>query len=279
MNTIILILLFLHSIFANEFNFFVKENDIGEGRIFALAAFNLSSEYCLLDSGARITVVEDNLLFSDLEIVGKGQGSGLSGNTISWDIVQAKRIILGSFTFFNQKIARMYKAPWDCVIGNDLLKLQALDYDFDNKKIGLSNKSISFEKKFPLHNLNDLWSGVDVYFNQTKEVAIWDTGATLTLIDKTMLTEFPDNFEFIGEKTIEDAKGTPIKSELFKIKKLIIADKQLTDTYVFVTDMSYLTKTIPGVRMILGYNVISKFNWRMDYQNKSWSANFRNSKK
>ncbi len=104
------------------------------------------------------------------------------------------------------------------------------------------------------------------------EKSLWDTGASLTIVDKSLPLRSPENFKFIREIDAADASGTSIKAKVYKTT-IQFSDFSLNNVTVVALDFSKIQEEVdPEITVVVGYNIYSKYNWLIDYKNFIWSA-------
>lgn len=263
------LLLAAHTALGSSFKIHTATGESGAGRIYALGSFNLTSDYCLLDTGARISVADLSFLYGDYPIVGKETSIGIGGKPIAAELILVGKILVGDFIFTNHVIRRQYPAPSSCVLGNELLRDKTYRLDFDSKTVSTVPPLVDGE---PLTSLAGLWDGMTVGIDGKDFVALFDTGAARTVVDLELVKASPTAFVYEKEIEVEDATGEKIEVSVYNLKRLLIGSHQLENLSVFATDLSTLRKQADNSMILLGYNAIAPFNWVLDHSSKRWTA-------
>ncbi len=115
----------------------------------------------------------------------------------------------------------------------------------------------------------------DVELGNAKMMASWDTGYSVTSVDSAYVASHKDAFIATGKKIhSKDVSGAIVDLRLYKAKSITIAGQRFDNEYVMAEDFSRIRENAgdEDIGMVLGYNLITKLNWRIDLKNKRWSA-------
>jgi hypothetical protein len=102
--------------------------------------------------------------------------------------------------------------------------------------------------------------------------AVWDTGASLTVVDLGLVHRHPDHFQEDGTSVGYDATGTPQATPMFRMAATVISHTPFPPLRVAGVDLSQVNATIEvPMDLILGYNTLSKANWLFDFPRRQWA--------
>ncbi len=104
---------------------------------------------------------------------------------------------------------------------------------------------------------------VEVMINGKKKRFILDSGAP-NVIDKSLQDEF--DFKRMGSIGVNDVGGRSNKMDYVKIPELKMGMITVKNTVAIVGDFSHFT--CYGIDGIVGTNIMSHFDWKLDYENE-----------
>ncbi|MGC4044658.1 MAG: aspartyl protease family protein [Armatimonas sp.] len=159
------------------------------------------------------------------------------------------------------------------LIGMDLLKQHCLHFQFRKKWVSIvDSKHMSLKSKLSL-NTDKAWHPyVDVDMTGSNGQAVWDTGASITVVDKAFIAANPGHFSQIGTSKGTDASGKTMETPLMVMKVFQIAGQSFPTQRVASVDLSFANKgTERRMDMILGYNTMQNADWLFDFPNKQWA--------
>jgi hypothetical protein len=231
---------------------------------------NNSIQSCAVDTGARYTIAKE-FIVGNLPKVGEIKGGGISNTELLTDLVQTN-LAVGDWQIPNAVIGRSDRIPFDCLIGNDFFLHRSFSINFVGNsfnEIPLFNGPV-----LPLDlfvNEQGGHFGFDVEIGQQPTESIFDTGASKTVIDKTLVEDFPENFIFLKELQATDGNSARIKAGLYRLKSFKFGSEELNNIEVYVLDLSALISKLPTVRVVVGLDLIYNYNWFFNPAAKVWS--------
>lgn len=230
-----------------------------------------SSQRFILDTGCSRT----SLYFSDFSAkytsLGSRQYSSAFGPAMS-DFIKVSQISSGPIQHSDIIIARTASGGNDKnLFGMDLLKNSILHFLPRQKKVEfLSNSS------FITHSQNlYLDSGsipiIELDINNKAAIAVWDTGAGITIVDQKFLIQNSDLFFSCGQTQGTDSAGHSFETEIYLMKSIKIGDYFFPEHRVVPIDLNHLNPhTGRRIDFILGYSTLRHANWLIDFPAKKW---------
>lgn len=276
--TLFLFIIYHSSLYASGFQFFAKKTFFDEDIELINAKVKLSHnglEYsCLVDTGARFTIFKESIL-KDLQKVGETTGGGISNSSQVTDLVQLD-LELGDWHKTNSVVGRTDRIPFDCLIGNDFFMIKNFKIDFNKNEITDLDACLELEKSYPLQIYKSDTGGhfgFEMVLAQQKVGTIFDTGAASTVVSLDFINAHAEHFKLIKEIAVTDGNSAKLKAGLYNLDEITFGSTTLKNVEVYGLDLSNLKSKIPGVEIILGLNLIQKYNWQFDIQNSRYFYN------
>ncbi len=227
----------------------------------------------LLDTGAaRSRVVADQYTatFPSSE---KHDSSGVFAKS-SEDLIVVPSLELGTIAKPNFPIVRMAQpdSPVGSLIGMDFLKDHRCYFRFDRNRLLVNADA---EADYPDQDLlldPKFHPYVDVQIGSLTVRAVWDTGASLTVVDLSLIQQNPDSFAEAGASTGTDSSGSVMETPLYVMAEARIGGHAFPPHRVAAVDLSAVNATLDlPMDLILGYNLISRANWIFDFPRRRWA--------
>jgi hypothetical protein len=259
---------------ASGFSFeFVHEGLVGPSHIETRVQFDGTAAKCIVDTGARFTIVQLPLLAGSPK-AGEIVGGGVSGVQSATDLVQS-RVQAGEWVLEDTIVGRKQPGtlPAICLLGNDFFLQREFSIDF--KATRFSDETEFQGTLFPLNQFKADRGG-QFGFNleiQGEQVsALFDTGATSTVFDATFVKNHPENFEFIREFSVQEGSNQNIKAGIYRAKSIKFGNQEDRNVEVYVVDLTYLQSKIPGVQVVLGLSQMTSRKWYINNMNSTWGV-------
>jgi hypothetical protein len=157
------------------------------------------------------------------------------------------------------------------IIGEDLLRSGGLSLDFKTSEIKFDRieKAEELPYQFTLSYVPEI--ELPVHLNDDAVTAVFDTGASFSAINSTWIDQHPEQFETVGEMVERNFSGEMTKTRVVRAKTLRVGDADLRSPLFIALDFSRLSWVSSETQVILGFNVISQGNWKIDYPTLRWS--------
>jgi hypothetical protein len=222
----------------------------------------------LLDTGAARSGLVLDEYTSTFDSVGTHGSSGVF-SPVSDDLITVPGIEIGPISRRNFTLARAAAASGKPnLVGMDLLKDLRCHFLFDEQRVVVdaddaSESGYAFE---PLVLGPKFHPYLDVQFGDVHAQAVWDTGASLTVVDVDFIHRQPTFFEEVGHSTGTDAAGTQMETPMFVMSAAGIGRHTFPPHRVAGVDLSNMP-----MDLILGYSTWSRANWLFDFPGKKWA--------
>lgn len=255
----------------------VKQDDdeAEAAQIFVDGTIGPNAYRFLLDTAAARSGVMYDDYTSQLKSTGMSTSSGLFA-TGSEDLVTVPNIRVGPISRQDFTLVRApnHFSGASNLIGMDLLKEWCCHFHFDENRVSItSNEEPTVDLAYQELVLDSTFHPyIDVHFDASTAKAVWDTGASLTIADLTLINSEPASFQEAGEATGTDSTGAEMRTPMFIVSRMSIDNHVLPPHRVAGVDLSHVNSTIEvRMDMLLGYSTLSKANWLFDFPRKRWA--------
>lgn len=226
----------------------------------------------LLDTGAARSGVINDDYTATLSTVGSHQSSGAFGSG-SEDLVTVDHLALGPISKRDMTLTRSVPGPGtQTLIGMDVLRGAVCHFLFDEHRL-------SFPAVINLTQIMEpLW--VDAKYHPYLRVdyggmsasAVWDTGASLTVVDRAFLDRSAAYFTPAGQSTGTDARGTQVETPMFIMSAATMGGYVFPPHRVAVVDLAPVNASLERpMDLILGYSTYRWANWLFDFPRQQWT--------
>lgn len=157
------------------------------------------------------------------------------------------------------------------IIGEDFLRSGGLSLDFKTLEIKFDRieKADELPYKFTLSYVPEI--ELPVHLNDEEVTAVFDTGASFSAISSSWIDQHPEQFEVVGEMAERSFSGEMTKTRVVRAKNLRVGDVELRSPLFIALDFSRMPWVSSETQVVLGFNVISQGNWKIDYPTLRWS--------
>jgi hypothetical protein len=228
----------------------------------------------LFDTGAARSSVISDRYTATLKSVGQHSSSGVftasSEDLITIGSIEIGPIAKHDFTLTRASAGAVGKTS---LIGMDLLKDYRCHFFFNESRVFVDSSDspvgdyafepLLFDKKFHPH--------VDVQFGDAHAYAVWDTGASLTVVDMNFINKHLDFFEEVGQSAGTDSTGTTVQTPMFIMSRTVIGKQVFPPHKVAGVDLLQVNATVEmPMNLIVGYSTYRKADWLFDFPHKRW---------
>jgi len=228
----------------------------------------------LLDTGAARSCVRYDDYTATFASVGTDTSSGVFAGG-SRDLVTAPSLALGSIVRSDFTLVRAAQEDTrrQNLIGMDLLKDLRCHFRFDERRVvtdedGVEEDTAAFEEMF-LDQRAHPW--VPVQLGGVTANAVWDTGASITIVDAGFVARQPGLFQAAGQSTGTDSTGAQQETPMYVMAASVIGGQTFHAQRVAAVDLAQVNATLERpMDLIVGYNAYSKAHWLFDFPRRRW---------
>jgi len=255
------------------------EDEAEAAEVFVDGTIGANEYRFLLDTGAARSGVMFDDYTSQLKSIETSRSTGLFA-TRSEDLVTVPSIRVGPISrrdFTLVRAANHFPGA-NNLIGMDLLKDWCCHFFFDENRVSVTtDEELRADLAFQELLLDSRFHPyIDVQCGTTVAKAVWDTGASLTIVDMALIESQPSCFQEVGESTGTDSTGAEMSTPMFIVSGMSIDNQVFPPHRVAGVDLSHVNATIEvRMDMILGYSTLSRANWLFDFPRKRWAITKR----
>jgi hypothetical protein len=227
----------------------------------------------LLDTGsARTTMIYDDYTGS-FPSMGREDSAGTLGDS-QQDIILLPNLTIGPIERAHQRVARL---PADAdhaynLLGMDILKDYVCQFDFTAGRVTLNPAEQPPGPTLPLTLDDRFHPYLDVAFDTVTAHAVWDTGASLTLVDQAFIDRYPALFTEAGHTTGTDATGATRHTPQYMMPACTIGRGQFEAVRAAAVPLGHVNANIDiPIDIIFGYNGVTQATWWFDFPRRQWT--------
>jgi hypothetical protein len=157
------------------------------------------------------------------------------------------------------------------IIGEDLLRSGGLSLDFKTSEIKFDRieKPEELPNTFTLSYVPEI--ELPIHLDDEAVTAVFDTGASFSAVSSSWIDSHPDQFEVVGEIAERNFSGEITQTRVVRAKNLRVGEVDLQSPLFIALDFSRMAWVTPDTQVVLGFNVISQGQWKIDYPTLRWS--------
>lgn len=236
---------------------------------------------CMLDTGAETsTVVPEDLNLKINKPIENLFIYSANGISRTCEVVEVEKLIAMGFENKNHHVTTCKDGRIN-KIGTAFFNNKYVEFNFDHFEINISEKSenILHNEWSPLSRRNENQQLlIPIQMDKTNLLALFDTGAFSSAIDKKFIEQNTDNFEFLEVSTVlmRDANGSGFRPEVYRVKKMKLGEIDLSNVKLLSWDFGPLRENLGvDVPMILGLKHISLANWKFNLKDNKMKVTER----
>lgn len=233
----------------------------------------ISGRLCrfLLDTGAARTQVLEGVIGESATREGKDASSGVFA-TRPQRLATIEDLVIGPLRLPALEVAVADPAAPNAepLLGMDVLRSARLD-------LRLSEQTLSFagsEQRawYPLRFDRRVHPYTDVRWGDVTAAAVIDTGAGITIVDRTFAEGHPEFIRPVGTSVGTDATGASVETPTVMIAAPQIAGVTIPPHRGAVVDLSAANATLDEpMDLIVGYTTLAYGDWTLDFPNRRWA--------
>jgi hypothetical protein len=260
---------------VSEFNLIIKPDAEEEGAAEIFVDGNLGGHpyQFLLDTGAGQSAVIFDDYTAAFDSSEKRDSSGVFAKS-SEDLITVPSIGFGPIAKQNFTLVRKPQRHPDTrnLIGMDVLKDFRLHFFFDANRVSVDAPDETEYAWQALFLDGRFHPYVGVGFGGATARSVWDTGASLTIVDTNFVEKYPTYFQEIGQSSGTDSTGATMETPMYIMAETKIGGHRFPPHKVAGVDLSGVNDSIEvPMDLILGYTTLSQANWLFDFPDKRWT--------
>jgi hypothetical protein len=247
----------------------VERGSLGSGKLFATARFDGHPVRCLLDTGANASNVAGEA-FAGYPAVGLSRSKG-AGNVVATEPeVEVASATLGPLQRQRLRVARV--AGQTGTIGMDISGQRPFTLQVGARPALIWNARQALDQAGLRQHRGEI--SVPVTLAGQPMRALWDTGAGLTCVDRTLPERLPGAFSFVQEVNGgKDSTGNAVAMKLYKVGDLQVGAEHFRDLSVLAIDFKVIQEHLsPDLQVLLGFNAIAEATWSFDPGRQRWAV-------
>jgi predicted aspartyl protease len=226
----------------------------------------------LLDTGAAQTALAADDYTSALGVIDEVASSGVF-KPATHEVILVPSIEVGPIRAENVVVVRSPDgALRRSLIGMDVLKGYCLHFRFDTGQVSALDAAPA-----SVH-YQDLVMGrrshpyVKVECGSRTAMSVWDTGASMTVVDEAFIRRVPEFFDEAGTSMGTDSTGAELETKTYVMTGATIGGHEFPPHRVAAVDLSHVNSTIEiPMDMVLGYSTLRPANWLFDFPGRRWA--------
>lgn len=268
------LVLLMCGVMARAASLQVSSGAYSSGKAYVSCVIDGVKERCFLDTGSAMTLVANSKRFSAYTNIGNFRFESASGIPQQTETIQIGSIQIDDVQIWDRKVGRIHFRGAENSLGIDIIGRQPFSVNFNPQALLKLNTQ---RPKLPLTTLQVSPHGllsIPVELDSVEAHAMWDTGAALTTVDQNFILAHPENFKATKNYMNGiDGAGKSFLVQVFRARKLKIADHTFKDVRVVAADLGILREGVhKDIQAVIGFNTIRKANWFFDPKNRLWSC-------
>lgn len=242
------------------------------GKALLPATFDGVKARCMLDTGSALTVVESAGSFERYQAEGSIDFKSASGRQQATDTIRVGEIRFAGGVFTNVSVSRLHNAA-ENMLGIDLIARQPFSMTFIQVPSLHLNppapRSLQTDLAVSKHGL----MAVPLKLAGVQVSALWDTGASITVVDPRFIQAHPADFHRLSTPMLgTDGAGDALEVAVYRARRMAIGGRTFRNMHVVAVDLSMLREHFSqDIQAVLGFNVIRKADWYFHRANRQWS--------
>ncbi|MBM3562998.1 MAG: hypothetical protein FJX48_07565 [Alphaproteobacteria bacterium] len=266
----------------------LTEDQYAGGRIYLPVRIGNAMGPMRLDTGASSTRIKLAPWNKDMPVLGQSFSTGASGATMQCDDVEAPKVELvasegNNIARMKYEVTRCPAGDGDDLLGIDFFRGARFSLDLDRRELVFFGDPTASGQPKPIRRLGPdrRLIGIELHFGKTGSVGLFDSGAEVSAVDQQFLRKHNRLFAAVNAKAgASGVAGARIASKIYRIKSLDFGDgRVLHDVYAISYDFGGLRAALGrDVSVLIGYNVIKRFNWDFDFrtpESPTWDAKLK----
>ncbi len=258
-----------------DLNIEFDPNHDDEAWIFIDGYVNEKDYRFLLDTGAgRSSIIADEFT-AQFKAEGESDGRGVFMAKAD-DLVAIPKLQVGPVAVENLVISRISDSVENRnnLLAMDFWQHVSCAYYFEKRQliVNPTQNEVSSENLYKLQVGEKYHPYIPIKFNDISANTVWDTGASITVVDSNFVDKYPQLFTPDGFDDGTDSSGETFQTPMYQMHACQITERTFSAIRVAAVDLGPINATIEiPMDMILGYNILRQANWLFDFPNKQWA--------
>jgi hypothetical protein len=226
----------------------------------------------LLDTGAGTSSIRNSEFTLNYPIIKTKASTGVFSATQE-KVIRIPSLRIGPIRKENVEFTRVdMENGKPNLIGMNVLKDYAFHFDFLYQAVDVNPDDARY-----IRDCNELYCDdkyhpyMTVELEDTEISVVWDSGASITVVDQQLIKDHPTSFTHIGESSGTDANGNSMLTPLYNMTGMIIDGYLFPAHHVAAVAFSQMNTTVERkMDMILGYSSFRFADWWIDFPAKKW---------
>lgn len=158
------------------------------------------------------------------------------------------------------------------LLGMDVLRDYRCEFRFTAHQV-LLGASGPIDGLHPLHLDAAAHPYLQAEWGNTQASCVWDSGASMTVVDERFRLSHPDLFTPAGSSTGTDATGARVTAATYLMAPMRIGTHQFPAHRVAAVDLSTPNATLARpMDLILGWTTLGQADWVFDFPAQRWAV-------
>ncbi len=222
----------------------------------------------LLDTGATSSQITEKSVPLNTKIVGDIKSHGFFGKSRTMRNSTVPILSIGDIVKQNVPMQIDMSLNAHGILGMDILSEYKVFLDIKNGIVCFDSEKICSQE---MYKGNRKMYCLPIVLNGISLWGLLDTGASGTIVSKTLFKKYPEFFEYAGKDTAKDWTGAGFSCDLVTIKNLIVGDYKIPDHKGAILNLwPYRFLIGKAIEFIIGVTTLEKGNWIFDFPNSKW---------
>lgn len=223
----------------------------------------------VVDTGAARCSLPDVGAISELIAIGADPGRGVSGSVSGDDLVIVDEIMIGELS--TRAVGASRSSRSRPLLGMNVLGEHRCHFRFTADQLDVDGPNVTSGRERALARHPNGSPLVDVKVGDVTTRAVWDTGASLSVVDIQFVRAHPDLFEFGADGSGFDAVGTALTGRHARLAPCTIGARLFEASACIIIDLAALNAVLDEpINLIVGMPIIRRADWLFDFPANSW---------
>lgn len=244
----------------------VDSRNSGEALPYVSAIVGGQPVRALLDTGAARTTVAPPA--GSVIETRPGQGTGVFGGEVEDRLVWRTTVEFGDRRIGPIELDTRLGNDGRDLLGQDVLSHFRCEYRLAEAVLRLDGPVPRMAEPLYLDRGNHIY--LTARWDNASAAAVFDTGASLSVVDTALVDRYPHLFIEHGESEGTDASGSTTQTPIVEMAGPAILGHRFANTMAAAVDLGQVNATLDRpMDLILGWPVIQQANWFIDHTSRT----------